>query len=239
MSGNLASTAATELSLDAASKSDIPTFIQIHAAAFAKDNAVRLMFKSTSEYTEKLHGMLTSQVADPNYSVIKAVRKSTDEVLGWLGFEWIGYPSSDGQYDGKEVQIPVNPLAASDAEPKGGERTLRSVMHADFRRVQDEWMKGKRYIHIGTVVVHPSHQGKGVGSALVRFATSKADSNQDPCWIQSSPAAHGVYYHCGFRDVGRLEVDLREFADGGSEGKEGWGIFEFVYMLRLPENRTA
>lgn len=59
---------------------------------------------------------------------------------------------------------------------------------------------------------------------------SKADLDSVPCWIESSPA---LSYHAGFRDVGSLEVDLREYAPGGNTGTRDWGIFELVYMLRL------
>jgi len=225
------------LFLTSALQSDIPALIRIHMSAFENDNAARLMFKSKKDYEQKLQGMLTSQISDPNSSVIKAVSTSTstNEILGWLGCEWIGYPelgSSVSASDG-----PAKALAAGEPKPAEGERTLRSVMRVDFARVQEEWMAGKQYIHIGTAVTHPSHQRKGVGSALVRWATSKADRDGVPCWIQSSPVAHGVYYHCGFRDVGRLEMDLREFAPGGREGKMGWGGNEFVYMLRLPDTK--
>lgn len=36
-----------------------------------------------------------------------------------------------------------------------------------------------------------------------------------------------------------LEIDLREYAPGGKNGRQGWGIFEFVYMLRLPDTKKA
>lgn len=230
----------TGFSFIPALKSDIPALVQIHMAAFANENLVRLMFKSLSEYSEKVQGMLESQIPDPDYSVIKAISTSTDEIFGWLGCGWVGYPSSHDGSVGKEAEIPANPLGAGESRAEDGERTLRSVMNADFARVQDEWMSGKQYIHIGTAVVHPSHQRQGVGSALVGWATSRADAERVPCWVQSSPIAHGVYYRCGFRDVGRLELDLREFVAGGKNGilgKSGWGPFELVHMLRLAEIR--
>ena len=94
--------------------------------------------------------------------------------------------------------------------------------------MQIEWMSNKRYIYLNTLVTDPSHQGQSIGSALVRWATSKADTDADadgvPCWKQSSPVAHGVYAKAGFKDIGMLDIDLNKFAPGGKEGQRGWKV---------------
>ena len=214
-------------SVQTASKADIHELIKIHMAAFANDNAVRLMFKSEDEYEAKLQGILSSGSSDPRAFTLKAVSDDSNEILAWLGYVCIEY---------SELGAPPSPselTAETLLNP-----TLRSILIADFERVQNEWMADKKYIHIGTAVTHPSHQGKGIGSALIRSMTSRADEDDVPCWIQSSPVAHSVYYHAGFRDVGSFEVDLREWAPGGKEGKTGWGVFEIRYMLRLPQSKS-
>jgi hypothetical protein len=45
-----------------------------------------------------------------------------------------------------------------------------------------------------------------------------------------------LYLRAGYRDVGRLEVDLREFVPGAKGGKWGWGLYGFRIMLRLLED---
>ena len=220
----------TAFSLTEALESEIPSLVRIHIAAFALDNSSRLMFKDNATRERKLQEMLQAQISDPNYAVIKAVGKDTDKIFGWLGCGWIGYAKSQR----KDNPAKIDELGKPQVK---GESSLQEVLRKDFTKVQSEWMAGKKYIHIGTLVTDPAHQGKGVGTALVHWATSRADDSHIPCWLQSSPVAHPMYYRAGFRNVGSLEIDLREFVLGAKGGKWGWGPFEFRYMLRLPEDR--
>lgn len=71
----------------------------------------------------------------------------------------------------------------------------------------------------------------------MHWATSKADDSHIPCWLQSSPVTHPLYYRAGFRDVGSLEIDLKKFVPGAKGGSGDGDTFEFRYVLRLPEDR--
>ena len=81
-------------SLTEALESEILSLVRIHIAAFALENSSRLMFKDNATRERKLQEMLQAQISDPNYAVIKAVDKDTDEIFGWLGCGWFGYAKS-------------------------------------------------------------------------------------------------------------------------------------------------
>ena len=218
-----------EFAVEPVLHSDIPRLIEIHMAGFASDNATRLMFKDSAAKEQRLREMLRSQISDPRYALMKAVSTGGSKTLGWLGCGWVGYA---------ETQEKVAPAMAEEMEKHGAESEthLRKVMREDFAKVQNEWMAGKKYIHIGTLVSDPAHQGQGAATGLIHWATTKADRDRIPCWLQSSPVVHSLYYRAGFRDVGRLEVDLRDFVPGAKQSKCGWGPYEFRYMLRLQKD---
>lgn len=62
-----------------------------------------------------------------------------------------------------------------------------------------------------------------------------ADERHWPCFLQGSPYAHKLYVAMGWKDVGFLDVDLKEWAPEAKEGERGWGNYRFWYMLRLPK----
>ena len=93
-----------------------------------------------------------------------------------------------------------------------------------------------------SIASHPSHQGCGVGSSLINWGTSVADSHGVFCWVSSSDGGYRVFEKAGFREVGRLAVELDEFAVGvdgervrnpGARGPDGkWGMYTWRWMKR-------
>lgn len=200
-------------------------------AGFANDNPTRLIFKSKDEYEAVLLEMLKGQLSDPKAAVIKAVHKDTGNILGWQACRFLG---KDDESESKAITIAGSEEGKDKTE--GAVRSLHAVLKEDFVRVQRDWMADKEYIHFDTLVVDPTAQGHGVGTALVRWVTDKADEQGIYCWLQSSRAAHSIYLKSGYKDVSSFKVDLSEFAPGGKEGGWGWGVYDFRYMLRLPKS---
>ncbi|MCJ1455311.1 hypothetical protein MMC28_005665 [Mycoblastus sanguinarius] len=225
------------VSLVPASNFDIPSLVRVHMAAFAFDNAVRLMFKH-DEYETKLQGMLESQLADPKFAIIKAVSHDTGKITGWQGCCFMGYDGLQGENVITDLEQRTEEIKEEIKEESTGDKSFRSVVHDDSARMQAEWMSNKRHVYINTLVTDPDHQGHGVGSALVRWVTARADTDNVPCWLQSSPVAQSVYAKAGFKNIGYLDVNLAEFAPGGIKGQRGWGVYGFLYMLRLPDHRS-
>lgn len=78
----------------------------------------------------------------------------------------------------------------------------------------------------------PSHQGHGIGSALLRWGTSKADACQCRVYLEATGEGFPVYIKHGFRAVEEVALDRALY---GGVGRE-----TFVIMIRDPMsvNRT-
>ena len=212
-----------------ASEDDIPSLIRIHMAGFAHDIPSRLQFDNNDQNEATLQDKLKARLSDPKVAVIKAVDKDTGNILGWQSCRFLD--------KGDDLESKVTPIAGFEEakrEETDGVRSLRSVLKEDAVRVQRDWMADKKYIHFNALVVDPAAQGHGVGTALVRWVTDKADEQGIYCWLQASRAAHKIYLRAGYRDVHSFKLDLSEFAPGGKEGGWGFGVYDFRYMLRLP-----
>jgi GNAT superfamily N-acetyltransferase len=117
---------------------------------------------------------------------------------------------------------------------------LPDFVHQKTREVLEYWMDGRRHILVNALFVLPQHQKAGVGKLLLGKMHEFADRERIPAFLQATPFGYRLYKKAGWKQVGKLEVDLRKWIDG-PEGEEedgpafGWGVYEFRYMTRLPE----
>ncbi len=79
-----------------------------------------------------------------------------------------------------------------------GIQTLRMVERLHLR--EPHW-----YVHV--LGVHPSHQGKGLGGALMQPALARADAQRVPVYLETSNERNLTFYgHFGFDVVQEVEV---------------------------------
>lgn len=122
-----------------------------------------------------------------------------------------------------------------------GEHT--SAHFADFQnRVMPD---GVRCMYVMSVNIHPDHQGRGVGKALLNLATDRADQEDVFLWVHSSEDGAEFYRKCGFEVDDTLELDLDHWANlmdpaiPPPAGDEQWGTYTFRYMIRQPNRAKA
>lgn len=100
---------------------------------------------------------------------------------------------------------------------------------------------GTRVMYCLSIAVHPAHQGRGVGTALVRWVCDKADADGVMVWVHASESAHPMFAQAGFEIVETLELDLDEWATKErvvDMEKKTWGKYTFRYMVRQPQPST-
>ncbi len=91
-------------------------------------------------------------------------------------------------------------------------------------------MRGQAYLFMRLLVVHPSHQGRGIGRRMLEWGLEQADQLGVRAWIDASPAGLGLYKKLGWEEVSRLEIDLAEW--GGKE----WDKDVTVSLIREPKD---
>ena len=68
-------------------------------------------------------------------------------------------------------------------------------------------------IELEAFAVHPDWQRKGIGSLLVKKFLESVDTDHAKCYVHSSETGKALYEKFGFKVIGLVTVDLREFGD--------------------------
>ncbi|KAF4636564.1 hypothetical protein G7Y89_g1521 [Cudoniella acicularis] len=219
-----------------ATSADVPVLASIFQDAFSTDTHTQLksIGKSPNYQADSMAGGLSFWLQQPaKCSLIKAVDDSTGEILGWTCWGRRGTDASTASKPASpEVEVPTDIEADS-------LKRLEILTNADMRRFMDKIMPpGTACMYIIASSVHPKHQGRGIGSALINYGTSEADSKGVFCWVHSSEAGRWAFGKAGFEEIERLEVDLGEYArqlpNALSKERE-WGKYVFRYMVRQPK----
>ena len=256
----MASTSSLKFSLHPATPHDIPTLAAISSLAFKSDTHTRLKeLVKGSDHTEEMKSVLKMWINTPpsRCSLIKAV--SEGEVVGWIcwGFRGVDGPGAAAEslevkpgvrnQESGEVESELKEDVKAVGEKRQGENSeetkknakiqvLEDLTNASMASYQATLMPtGTKCLFIIAIAVLPSHQGRGIGRSLIKWGTQLADEKGVFCWVHSSDAGWRVFEKEEFGEVGRLEVDLDDYAGGVSNeaGRDGrWGRYVFRYMKR-------
>lgn len=238
------------------SAADIAECAQLAGRSFEKDRHTQLKAAAPTNpynHAEGMKGGLEYYLSLPHGSVetAVAVEDSTRQILGWVvwGFRGFNSPEKEARRE-KELQqlhetgaesidetSSQQAMAASEDASKSTRERIEAHTDADM----DAWMKrlmplGAKCMYICSISVLPEWQGKGVGSALMRVGTDRADAEGVYCWVHASEDGADMFVKHGFKEVGRLELDLDEWNKDNIMPPEGqgskWGVYTFRYMRR-------
>ncbi|MCR9094619.1 MAG: GNAT family N-acetyltransferase [bacterium] len=71
----------------------------------------------------------------------------------------------------------------------------------------DRWHPEEDHWYLPLIGVEPNAQGRGIGAALMRHATERADADGLPCYLESSnPRNISLYERHGFERMGEIRV---------------------------------
>lgn len=230
------------ITLSPADPSDIPELAHISARAFDTDThtLLKAQFDGETAFEESSKDAAGAYIAKPKLDVI--VAREDGRPVGWIIWAKRGYDVqvADGEQTGPASQAVPAPLPDPAAAPRtiAGLKALTSATMSHFIDVLMPPSAKCRFI-VG-ISVHPSHQGKGVGTALMRWGTDRCDEENVFCWVSSSMGGWGAFEKRGFREVGRLDLDLDEFAEGKARpGGEPWGRYVWRWSRREPQGGSA
>jgi hypothetical protein len=189
---------------------DIPALAQISQKAFSTDTHTRLkgLIKGTN-HTADMTSVLSSWLSRSKgkCTVMKAVTFE-GETIGWAcwvfsGFEYGGLNVlQDEEQQPKEVKEVAKEVDEEEEEEqteKSKERLKIEELGAITSGAMKEWSAkltppGSKCMILVAISVLPAYQGKGVGSALIRWGTIIADEEGMYCWVSSSDGGK-PYFH--------------------------------------------
>ena len=226
-----------------AKPSDIPTLALLHAAAGEVDVATRLIFPNHHLFVETIATMLQGQINSPEWLVMKAIDGESNEIMGFGAWKLCHYKDIEEK---SEQHVEELCRAKSGAASDGAEDVqnkaefnpppgLGVYLQTHSRKVVRTSMGDTRYMLLNTLMTEPRYQGRGVGTALVRWGNARADADNVPSFLQGSAFAYKLYLKHGWKIVEQFDVDLREWLPHGKRDDMGYGNYSYRYMIRLPK----
>jgi len=222
-------------SIHPAQESEIKTLAAISEAAMTTDKQTEFKHLAQDSAVSSLmmEEPIKSWLTNPKLRVLKAVDDETSEILGWTCWAFRGYDTPTPPVRTTSDQ-PVKP----EPLPSNPVDRLNRFTGDDFAVWMEEKMPpGTKCMFICSISVHPKHQGRGVGKALIRWGTSQADRDEVFCWVHASEAGYPVFKKEGYEVDKELPIDLDEYAkDVEIEGVRDrkWGVYTLRYLIRQP-----
>lgn len=246
---------------------DVPAVAKLAGDAFLSDRQTQMKALGEEEPFDMAKYALESMpdyLTNPRCHVLKAVDEATGDIMGVCNWAIRGFAPKRLPYFEERVTEAAAAKAKEDAakakedaakaqeEPKKDEppkeapkeeadpiKRLVARTDADMQAWMDEVMPaGTACLFIVGLTVAPAYQGRGVGSALLRWGTDVCDDNGVFAWVHSSDPAWGMYAKSGFEVIRSLDIDLDEYAPcpppGEGEGAK-WGHYVFRYMKYFPK----
>lgn len=72
----------------------------------------------------------------------------------------------------------------------------------------------------------PAHQGKGIGSAFIKWGLEKADARKRRAYLEATEEGYPLYCKYGWKTVEEVTVDFTQYGGQGSQ--------KFAIMIRDP-----
>lgn len=247
---------------------DVAVLSEVSGLAFENDRNTMLKAAHPTKPYNHGGGMLEAfeywfSLPQGKVELTKAVDDETGEILGFVcwamrlnkpgsipvrekGTQDVSAAGEDGSLKlaKDNVKLPDRIISqdhvkqnSPNIDPLAQLNELSSSHLAEYqRRVMPE---GTRCMYMVSINVHPKHQGRGVGSALIRQGTNRADVEGVFCWVHSSEAGAAMLRKCGFKIDETLELDLDKWASmmdiEPPDGDDKWGKYTFRYMVRQPK----
>ncbi|KAF7121808.1 hypothetical protein CNMCM5793_009361 [Aspergillus hiratsukae] len=133
---------------------------------------------------------------DAHAQILKAVDEHSGRIVGWAW--WSIYRDAK---------------AHAKAEEEGRERVSSPPTRSLCPVLQ-------------VLVVHPSYQGRGIGTKLLMVGVEEARRLGLHEWLEASEAGYALYRRCGFRDAERMELYF---------GKYGLTGLRHVYCMLMDD----
>ncbi|KAJ5817263.1 Acyl-CoA N-acyltransferase [Penicillium robsamsonii] len=177
-----------------ATPADAPALTQVFYAAFRSD-ADKAMFPNTpdgTEWWEKVFSTaITRSIAGESNEIFFKVTEGSESGPIVAFAKWKRPAPAD--HDRREEQI---------MWPASSDKELCDRFFWGMEAQHQKWMGDRPHYYLDMLGVHHSYQGKGLGSKLLKWGLTRADTEGVEVYLGASPAGRPLYAKYGFREVG-------------------------------------
>ncbi|KAL4923871.1 acyl-CoA N-acyltransferase [Aspergillus undulatus] len=215
-------------------ESDAPTLADINIKAFANQGFIANAFPNIpySVVHPLKRARYLQKMAHPQTQVISAVDTETGEVVGCA--RWV-FPS---ERPGEGVIELMSD--AADKEKGAGTTTELQIPPGTNREIYEGFFEilkesGKKHVRDDDIVLefiatHPTHQGRGIGKALLSWGREQADRLGKRIYLEATDEGYPVYVKSGWRALERVEIEYERWG--------GEGVQVLTLMVKDPEEMT-
>ncbi|PWY85894.1 acyl-CoA N-acyltransferase [Aspergillus heteromorphus CBS 117.55] len=155
------------------------------------------------------------KLVSPQVHVVAAVDDETGQIIGYARWVIPGEPTS---------VVELSPVGAETlaghANGKAYPENMRKDVHARFW----DMLKGKQesYVQEDDFVLEflatiPEAQGKGVGTALLRWGLERADARNARVYLEATTDGYSLYRKFGWEDLEEMRMDFTELGGRGAQ----------------------
>ncbi|KAJ5484189.1 hypothetical protein N7539_005985 [Penicillium diatomitis] len=211
-----------------AEEHDAPALARINILSFETQGLLQALFPGAETPALELHkaNNYMKHLANRQMHVVKVTDPLTGELVGnarWQLPEAIWPRDQTPALSEKAQEIAQDPMRLAP-------RPRNEALLAGFRTMLEHHRKkylGETDLLLDFLATTPSYQGRGVGSALLRWGTAKADEKQLRIYLEATEAGYPVYVKHGWKVVEEVFFDREQF---GGHGRD-----RFILMMRDPK----
>ncbi|KAJ5463865.1 Acyl-CoA N-acyltransferase [Penicillium sp. IBT 31633x] len=211
--------------IEYATEADGPELAKINVQSFQDRRLLGEVFPEASvarlqEY-KAIVGM--KHLANPNMHVLKIQDPASGELVTYSRWH---LPASFGEslvtLSDQAATFAKDPLSyAPQPMNEGVLKAFKTLLEDSRKRYTTE-----NDMILDLLATLPGYQGRGFGSAILKWGTQKADASQSRIFLEATPEGVSVYLKYGWKILEEVTIDFTPFGNIGSES--------FYLMMRDP-----
>ncbi|PWY93424.1 acyl-CoA N-acyltransferase [Aspergillus sclerotioniger CBS 115572] len=209
-----------------ATEHDAAELATINIASFRHQPFWKNLFPSATNSTKDITTALPlktarclSKLAAPEVHVLVATDTTTGKIIGYA--RW-AFPASDKETSIVELSAEGKELFEKHDNGKAfPEDMRRDVYEAFWKMLKDksEVLVQEKDFVLEFLATLPEAQGKGVGTALLKWGIEQADKRNARVYLEATEDGYALYKKYGWEDLEVMEMDFEEF---GGAGRQKW-----------------
>ncbi|EAW10411.1 GNAT family N-acetyltransferase [Aspergillus clavatus NRRL 1] len=211
-----------------ATEADTPTLAEINIVSFQHGPFYRATFRNVDPRVAipMKHARGLSKLTNPRTHLLVAT-DAAEQILGTA--RWLFPASSPARETGAIAISDEGRAKAAQVEelrPQG----MNLAVYEEFLKVLEETRATHAKeddIMLELLATYPQHQGKGVGSALLRWGLQKANEIGARIYLEATDEGYPLYCRYGFTEIGEIVMDYSVYGGDGSQ--------RYVVMVRDPD----